>query len=95
MFSDEAHFDLGEYVNKQNYGIWGIENPHAYIEKPTHPKRVSLWCGFWPRDIIGPFLFDNKQGEAVAVNGDRCLTILNDFLYTKFEEEDIGNIRFQ
>ena len=39
--SDEAHIDLNGYVNKQNSRIWGIENPHAYIEKPTHPKRVT------------------------------------------------------
>ena len=38
IFSDEAHFDLGGYVNKQNCRIWATENPHAYIEKPTHPK---------------------------------------------------------
>ena len=31
-FSDEAHFDLGGYVNKQNCRIWGTENPHAYNE---------------------------------------------------------------
>ena len=47
IFSAEAHFDLGGYVNKQNCCIWGTENPHAYIEKPTHPKRVTVWCGFW------------------------------------------------
>ena len=41
FFSDEAHFDLGGYVNKQNCGIWGTENPQAYIKKPTHPKRVT------------------------------------------------------
>ena len=29
------HFDLGGYVNKQNCRIWGTENPHTYIEKPT------------------------------------------------------------
>ena len=39
---DDAHFELGEYVNKQNCGIWGTENPHTYIEKPTHPKRVTI-----------------------------------------------------
>ena len=33
IFSDEAHFDLSGYVNKQNCRIWGTENPHAYIEK--------------------------------------------------------------
>ena len=52
IFSDEAHFDLGGYVNKQNFRIWGIENPHAYIEKPTHSKRVTVWCGFWSTGII-------------------------------------------
>ena len=65
MFSDEAHFDLGGYVNKQNCRIWGTKNPHAYIEKSTHPKRVTVWCGFWSRGIIGPF-FENEQGEAVT-----------------------------
>ena len=42
IFSDEADFDLGGYVNKQNFRIWGTENSHAYIEKPTHPKRVTV-----------------------------------------------------
>ena len=35
-FSDEAHFDLGGYVNKQNCRIWGTENPHAYDPKTSH-----------------------------------------------------------
>ena len=95
MFSDEAHFDFGGYVNKQNCRIWGTENPHAYIEMPTHPKRVTVWCGFWSRGIIGPFFFGNEQGEAVTVNGDRYRAMLNEVLFTKIEEEDIGNIRFQ
>ena len=42
IFSDEAYFDLGGYVNKQNCHIWGTENPHTYIEKPTNPKRVTV-----------------------------------------------------
>ena len=55
IFSDEANFDLGGYVNKQNCRIWGTENPHTYIEKLTHPKQVTVWCGFWSRGIIGRF----------------------------------------
>ena len=64
IFSDEAHFDLDEYVNKQNCRTWGTENPHAYIEKPMHLKRSTVWCGLWSRGIIGPFFFANEQGEA-------------------------------
>ena len=95
IFSDEAHFGLGGYVDKQNCRIWGTENPHAYIEKPTHPKRVTVWCGFWSRGIIGPFFFENEQGEAVTVNGDSYRSMLKEFLFTRIEEEDIDNIRFQ
>ena len=34
IFSDEAHFNLGGYVYKQNCSIWDTENPHPYIQKP-------------------------------------------------------------
>ena len=95
VFSDEAHFDLGWHVNKQNYRIWGTENTHPYIEKPTHPKRVTVGCRFWSRGIIGPFLFENEKGEAVTINGDRYRAMLIEFLFTKIEEENIGNIWFQ
>ena len=35
------------------------------------------------------------QGEAVTVNDDRYRDMLKKFLFTKLEEEDIGNIWFQ
>jgi len=40
VFSDEPHFHLGGYVNKQNCRIWGSENPHVVLEKPLNPQRV-------------------------------------------------------
>ena len=43
IFSDKAHFDLCGSVNKQNYSIWGTENPHLYIEKRSHTTYVV--CG--------------------------------------------------
>ena len=91
IFSDEAHFDLGGYVNQQNCHIWGTRNPHAYIEKPTHPKLVTVGCGFSSRGIIGTFFFENEQGEVVTVNDDRYCVMLNEFLFTKIED----NIWFQ
>ena len=40
-------------------------------------------------------MFENEQGEAVTVNGDRYRAMLNEFLFTKIETEDVGNISFQ
>ena len=40
--SDEAHFHLGGYVNKQNCRIWGSENPKMIIEKPVYSQRVTV-----------------------------------------------------
>ena len=50
---------------------------------------------FWSRGIIGPFFFENEQGEAVTANSDRYRAMLHKFLFTKIEEKDIVNIWFQ
>ena len=77
LASDEARFDLGGYINKQNCRIWGTANPQAYIEKPTHLKRVTVSGRFWSRGIIGPFFFKNEQGEAVTVGVERIFVHKN------------------
>ena len=92
IFSKEAHIDLNGYVKKQNCRICSTENPHACIEKPTDPKKVTVWCGFWSRGIIGSVFFKIEQGEPITVNGNRYQAMLNEFLFTKIEDEDIGNI---
>ena len=89
IFLDEAHFDLAGYVNKQNYRIWGTENPHAYIKMLTHPTSHCVVRR--SRGIFGPFFFENKQEEAVTVNGDRYRAMLKEFLFKKIQDEDIGN----
>jgi len=35
------------------------------MEKPMHPQRVTVCCGFWSGDIIESFFFENEQGAAV------------------------------
>ena len=37
FMSDEAHFHLGGYVNKQNHHIWSSENPKMITEKSHYP----------------------------------------------------------
>ena len=36
-----------------------------------------------------------SKRAAVTVNGDRYRNMMNEFLFTKIHEEDIGNVRFQ
>ncbi|GFX16038.1 uncharacterized protein TNCV_4702971 [Trichonephila clavipes] len=41
LFSDEAHFWLNGYVNKQNCRIWSQANPQVYVETPLHPEKLT------------------------------------------------------
>lgn len=43
IFTDEAHFHLNGFVNKQNCRIWGSENPRTIQEKKCTLKE--LWFG--------------------------------------------------
>ncbi|GFU00500.1 histone-lysine N-methyltransferase SETMAR [Trichonephila clavipes] len=44
LFSNEAHFWLNGYVNKQNCRIWSKANPQVYVETPLHPEKLTeLW----------------------------------------------------
>jgi len=42
IFSDEANFNIKGYVNRQNYCIWGSENPREFQKKPIHSQRVTV-----------------------------------------------------
>ena len=83
--SDEAHFYLGGYVNKQNCRIWDSENLKMIIEKPLYPQRETVWCGFWAGGIIGPYFFENEAEAAVLVNRLRYQSMINEFLWTELE----------
>ena len=50
IFSDEAYFTLGGYVNIQNSRIWDSENPQLIEEKSLHPEKVIVWFALGPKD---------------------------------------------
>ncbi|GFX47007.1 hypothetical protein TNCV_316301 [Trichonephila clavipes] len=52
LFSDEAHFWLNGYVNKQNCRIWSEANPQVYLETPLHPEKLTVWCALWAGGIL-------------------------------------------
>ncbi|GFT97307.1 transposable element Tc3 transposase [Trichonephila clavipes] len=67
--SDEAHFWLNGYVNKQNCRIWSEANTQVYIETPLHPEKLTVWCALWAGGIIGPYFFKNDECHNVTVKG--------------------------
>ncbi|GFT55131.1 hypothetical protein TNCV_2326201 [Trichonephila clavipes] len=52
LSSDEAHFWLNGYVNKQNCSIWSEANPQVYVETPLHPEKLTVWCALWAGGIL-------------------------------------------
>ncbi|GFW66249.1 hypothetical protein TNCV_1711481 [Trichonephila clavipes] len=52
LFSDEAHFWLNGYVNKQNCRIWSEANLQVYVETPLHPEKLTVWCALWAGGIL-------------------------------------------
>ncbi|GFV35941.1 hypothetical protein TNCV_2866991 [Trichonephila clavipes] len=52
LFSDEAHFWLNGYVNKQNCSIWSEANPQVYVKTPLHPEKLTVWCALWAGGIL-------------------------------------------
>ncbi|GFU13875.1 hypothetical protein TNCV_940551 [Trichonephila clavipes] len=50
--SDEAHFWLNGYGNKQNCHIWSEANPQVYVETPLHLEKLTVWCALWAGGIL-------------------------------------------
>ena len=67
--SDEAHFHLSGFVNKQNFRYCSTTNLH---ERPLHTSKVTVWCAISSFGIIGPYFFKDERERAVTVTGPLC-----------------------
>ncbi|GFT09374.1 uncharacterized protein TNCV_5062401 [Trichonephila clavipes] len=95
LFSDEAHFWLNGYVNKQNCRIWSEANPQVCVETPLHPEKLTVWCILWAGGIIGPYFFKNDEGHNVTVNGDRYRAMVTNFFIPELNNHDVQELWFQ
>ncbi|GFX59115.1 putative DD41D transposase [Trichonephila clavipes] len=93
--SDEVHFWLNGYVNKQNCRIWSEANPQVYVETPLHPEKLTVWCASWAGGIIGPYFFKNDEGHNVTVNGDRYRAMITNFFIPELNNHDVQELWFQ
>ncbi|GFW72235.1 neuroligin-1 [Trichonephila clavipes] len=86
LFSDEAHFWLNGYVNKQNCRIWSEANLQVYVETPLHPEKLTVWCALF---------FKNDEGHNVTVNGDRYRAMITNFFIPELNNHDVQELWFQ
>ncbi|GFT61924.1 transposable element Tc3 transposase [Trichonephila clavipes] len=95
LFSNEAHFWLNGYVNKQNCRIWSEANPQVYVETPLHPEKLTVWCALWAGGVIGPYFFKNDEGHNVTANGDWYRAMITNFFIPELNNHDVQELWFQ
>ena len=76
FFSDEAHFHLGGYVNKQNMRYWSEENPRELHEKKMHVEKVIVWCAISSKKLLVHIFMDRKKLLQVPVTVECFKNIL-------------------
>ena len=77
LFSDEAHFELSGYVNRQNNRIWCEENPHDTIEAPKSREKVTVFVAIGGNaGLIGPYFFEDDTGSAETIKTSNYLKML-------------------
>ena len=77
--SDEAHFHLHGHVNSKNNIIWGTEKPKEVASTPLHSPKCTVWAAISMLGVIGPYFFENEDGETTTVNKERYIEVLEKF----------------
>ena len=96
MMSDEAHFHLDGFVNKQNYRYWATTNPRQLHQRPLHSLKVTVWCAVFSEGIVGPYFFE-EGGSTVTVTSARYVQMLDTFLQPELQRRgvDVSQVWFQ
>lgn len=79
-FSDEAHFTLKGYLNKQNNRYWWYESFGETISVPLHSEKITVWCALSATGIIGPYLFDS------TIKSSNYSAMIRDFFVPKIRK---------
>jgi len=94
MMSDDAHFHLSGFDNKQNFRYWSATNPIELHERPLHSSKVTVWCAIYSFGIIGPYFFEDEGEKAVTVIGPRYVHMLENFLGPELARHPVNEETF-
>jgi len=55
----------------------------------NNSQRVTVWSGISAFRINGPYFFEDETGSAVTVTSNRCMHMVNEFLFPQCCRHDI------
>jgi hypothetical protein len=86
LMSDEAHFHLSGYVNKQNFRYWAPHNPHGLHQHPLHNLKVMVYCMM---SSSGHYFLEDDVECAMTFNTEQYKIMLENFLANELHHCDL------
>lgn len=88
LWTDEAVFHIGGFVNRHNSHYWASVNPNECVEKAQGRPKVTVWCGITSSQVVGPFFLRN------TMNGERYLEMLQDRVWPVISQWNNPQLHF-
>lgn len=95
LMSDEVHFHVSGYVNKQNCRFWASDNLHELHQRPLHNAKMTVWCTISSGGIIGPYFSEDKKGQTVTIDAEWYTAMLETFLWNELNRHQYNLLWFQ
>jgi len=97
LMTDEAHFHLSRYANKQNYRYSAPENPQELHQCPLKAKDYLSGVGSHLLEFLALNFFEDNEGAAVTVTSERYVAMLRNFCEPELRLRviDLSSIWFQ
>jgi hypothetical protein len=70
----------------QNCRFWGTENPRELHQHQLHPQKCTVWCGVMAEWVIGPYFFENEEGQPERISGPLYRKMLENVLRPAVED---------
>jgi hypothetical protein len=89
LWSDEAIFHVGSFINRHNCHYWPEQDPNITTVKMQNRPKVTMWCGKTATSVISPYLLRDNM------NSEHNLQMLHDHVWpTVSDSENIDNLIF-